>query len=108
MAQPEMVTICHVRGGWPLTEVLKELERRGGPGFFRVVQTQRVIWAEKVDGKLRLRKWHANSPETLARSARAFDRDRGKWPQKNKKKVGAAYQIKNSSKYALVRQSQFV
>jgi hypothetical protein len=32
---------------------------------------QRVIRAEKVGGKLRLRKWHAGSPESLERGAAA-------------------------------------
>ena len=73
-------TVCHLNGDQSVTDVLRELERRDKPGFFRVVQTQRMIWAEKIDGKLRLRKWHANKPETLSRSAEAFDRDRGRWP----------------------------
>jgi hypothetical protein len=74
------VTVCNLSGDQSVTDALRELERRDKPGFFRVVQTQRMVWAEKTDGKLRLRKWHANSPETLSRSAEAFDRDRGKWP----------------------------
>jgi hypothetical protein len=74
------VTVCHLDGGQSLTAALEEVQRRGKAGFFRVVQTQRMIWAEKHDGKLRLRKWHAGSPETLARTAEAFDRDGGKWP----------------------------
>ena len=73
-------TVCHLNGDQSVTDVLRELERRDKPGFFRVVQTQRMIWAEKIDGKMRLRKWHANKPETLLRSAEAFDRDRGRWP----------------------------
>ena len=76
----QWVTVCHLPADQSVTEALQELERRGQPGFFRVVQTQRMVWAEKIGGKLRLRKWHANHPETLARSAEAFDRDGGKWP----------------------------
>jgi hypothetical protein len=75
------VAICHVDGNQSLTDAIKKLERRGEPGFFRVVQMQRMIWAEKEDGKLRLRKWHATSPDTLSRTAEAFDRDGGKWPE---------------------------
>ena len=75
------VTVCHTDGYKSLTEAMRELERRGKPGFFRVVQTQRMIWVEKNAGKLKLRKWHANSPETLSRTAKAFERDRGKWPK---------------------------
>jgi hypothetical protein len=76
------VAVCHVDGQRSLTGAVRELERRNKAGFFRVVQTQRMIWAEKINGKLRLRKWHASNPETLLRSARAFDRDGGKWPVK--------------------------
>jgi hypothetical protein len=75
------VTVCHVDGGKSLTEAIQELERRDKAGFFRIVQTQRMIWAEKINGKLKLRKWHAGNPETLSRSAKAFDRDGGKWPK---------------------------
>jgi hypothetical protein len=74
------VTVCHLDGGQSLTDAMQEVERRGKAGFFRIVQTQRMIWAEKKDGKLRLRKWHAGTPETLSRTAEAFDRDGGKWP----------------------------
>ena len=76
----QWVAVCHLDGGQSVTDALKELERRDKPGLFRVVQTQRMVWAEKTDGKLRLRKWHATSPETLSRTAEAFDRDGGKWP----------------------------
>jgi hypothetical protein len=75
------VTVCHVAGGKSLTDAMRELEQRGRPGFFRVVQMQRMIWAEKIDGKLKLRKWHASNPEALSRTAEAFDRDGGKWPE---------------------------
>jgi len=56
------------------------IEAEGKPGFFRVIQMQRVIWAEKIGGKLRLRKWHAGSPESLERGAAAYERDGGKYP----------------------------
>jgi hypothetical protein len=65
-----------------LSEALREIERGDQAGFFRIVQTQRQVWAEKLDGKLRLRKWHAGSPEALARTADAFVRDKGRWPAK--------------------------
>jgi hypothetical protein len=74
------VTVCHVGGHRSLTDAVRELERRNKAGLFRVVQTQRMIWAEKTGGKIRMRKWHVNRPETLSRTAKAFDRDRGKWP----------------------------
>jgi hypothetical protein len=74
------VKVCDLNADQSVTNALEELERRGKPGYFRIVQTQRMIWAEKIDGKLKLRKWHAGSPETLSRGAEAFDRDGGKWP----------------------------
>jgi 5-formyltetrahydrofolate cyclo-ligase len=77
----QWVTVCHINGDRSLTDAIRELERRDKAGFFRVVQMQRMIWAEKPDGKLRLRKWHASSPDALSRSAEAFDRDGGKWPE---------------------------
>jgi hypothetical protein len=79
-ARPQWVPVSHVNAGKTLAEVVRTVEAQGTPGFYRVVQTQRMIWAEVVDGKLQLRKWHAGSPETLLRSAEAFDRDGGKWP----------------------------
>ena len=65
-------------------DAMNEIERRDEAGFFRIVQTQRQVWAEKVDGKLRLRKWHAGSPEALARTGDAFIRDKGRWSAKVK------------------------
>jgi len=61
---------CH-----SLSDAIEFLEKRDKPGFFRVIQTQRMILAEKENGRLRLRKWHAGSRETLARTAKAFERD---------------------------------
>jgi hypothetical protein len=66
---------CH-----SLSDAIQFLEKKGEPGFFRVIQTQRMIRAEKENGKLHLRKWHAGTPETLARSAKAFERDGKKRP----------------------------
>ena len=74
------VTVCHLDADQSVADALQELERRNKPGYFRVVQTQRMVWAERIDGKLKLRKWHAGSPETLSRGAEAFDRDGGRWP----------------------------
>jgi hypothetical protein len=80
-AKPEWLAVAHVEGmGGTVTEALLVLEKGGQPGLFRVVQTQRTVWAEIVDGKLKLRKHHCSSPENLARLAKAFERDGGKWP----------------------------
>jgi hypothetical protein len=76
--RPQWVAICHLEMGHNLSDAIQEIQNRGKPGFFRVIQTQRMIRAEKENGKLRLRRWHAGKPETLARSAEAFERDHGK------------------------------
>ena len=79
------VAVAHLDACYSLSDALAEIEKWDRPGFFRVVQTQRVIWAERVNGKLRLRKWHAGSPQSLARGAAAFVRDKGRWPVKSKR-----------------------
>jgi hypothetical protein len=80
------MTVCHITGyGKTLTEAMTQLESLGKPGFFRITQTQRIIWAERENGKLRLRKWHVSTPEALARSAEHFVLDGGKWPGVNVK-----------------------
>jgi hypothetical protein len=71
-------TICHLDATQSLAAAVNELKRRDKTGFFRIVQTQRMIWAEKSNGRLHLHKWHAGNPETLSRSTKAFDRDGGK------------------------------
>jgi hypothetical protein len=76
------VTICHLNAEESVTRALEELQRRDKPGYYRIVQTQRMVWAEKIGGKLKLRKWHAANADTLSRGAAAFGRDRGKWPAK--------------------------
>jgi hypothetical protein len=82
----QWLTVCHVDGCHSVSDALRELERRNKAGFFRITQMQRMVWAEKIHGRLRLRKWHALNPNTLSRSAVAFDRDKGKWPTPAKKR----------------------
>jgi hypothetical protein len=77
---PQWTPVRHFDARNTLTKAMEWIEAEGKPGFFRVTQTQRVIWAENLDGKLRLRKWHAGSPESMERGAAAFERDGGKWP----------------------------
>jgi len=75
----EWVPVVHLPFGTSLTAAEKAVERLG-PGFYRVVQMQRVIWAENEDGKLRLRKSHAGSPESLAKMSQMFERCGGVYP----------------------------
>ena len=76
----EWTPVHHFDARTTLTKAMEWIEAEGKPGFFRVIQMQRVIWAEKIGGKLRLRKWHAGSPESLERGAAAYERVGGKYP----------------------------
>lgn len=79
-AEPQWVAVEHLNADHTLSDAIRRVERMGKPGFFRVQQVQRIIWAENVDGALKLRKWHAARPEELARAGEAFERDGGHWP----------------------------
>jgi hypothetical protein len=79
-AKSQWVPVLQLDAGQSLTKAIAALENRGKPGLFRVIQTQRQIWAEMEDGKLRVRRWHAASHEDLARLTVAFERDGGRWP----------------------------
>ena len=78
--QLQWVPVCHLNGDQSLQDALQALERHGKPGFFRVVQMQSLVWAEKNGDKLCLREWQADSPDDLSRGTEEFDRDGGKWP----------------------------
>jgi hypothetical protein len=83
-AESAWVPILHLDADHSLSDALRAIEDRDQTGFYGVVQTQRHVWAEKVDGKLHLRKRHAGSAEELARTAEAYERDGGKWPKQTK------------------------
>ena len=74
-AEPTWVTISHHDGCDTLTQVMEKMESTVEPGFYRVIQTQRMIRAEKVDGKIKLHKRHAMNEATLNRSANANYQD---------------------------------
>lgn len=76
----QWLPVEHLNGNQSLSDAYKRLEYLNEPGFYRVVQTQRTIWAQRTDGRLHLRKWHAGSPEDVARTAEAFVRDGGRRP----------------------------
>jgi hypothetical protein len=79
-APPAWVAILTLPFGETLTAAEQAVMELGEAGFYRVVQTQRVIWAERDRGKLRLRKSHANSPESLGRLREMFERCGGRYP----------------------------
>ena len=78
-AAAEWVPISHHDGGKTLSDVIASMEDTVGQGFYRVIQTQRMIRVEVVDGQTKLRKRHAMDAETLQFSANAhFQADRVK------------------------------
>src|SRR5262245_14846643 len=78
-ARPRWAAVLQLPFGTSLTRAENAVERLG-PGFYRVVQMQRVIWAEKEAEKLRLRKSHAGSPDSLEQKRRMFERCGGVYP----------------------------
>jgi hypothetical protein len=76
----EWVAAAVLPFGLSLTAAERALERLGKPGFYRLVHTQRVIWAEREPTGLRLRKSHALSPQGLERMREMFDRNAGRYP----------------------------
>jgi hypothetical protein len=61
------IVVLQLPFGTTLTAAEEALEKLGEPGFYRVVQMQRVIWAQEEDGAFKLRKSHASSPDGLRR-----------------------------------------
>jgi hypothetical protein len=76
----QWIAVANLDAGKSLADAIKQIETMGKSGLYRVVQTPRTIWAEREGNKLRLRKWHAMSAESLARLAKAYERDHGVWP----------------------------
>jgi hypothetical protein len=78
--KPHWKPILHLDAHQSLNKAIDALEQRGKPGLYRVVQTQRCVWAEVEDGKLKLHRSHVSSPENLARLVKIFRRQRGRRP----------------------------
>jgi hypothetical protein len=77
---PAWIAILHLPLGSSLTAAESALETLGKPGFYRIVQIQRVLWAEEEGDQLRLRKSHAASPESLDRMREMYERCEGRYP----------------------------
>ena len=58
-----------------LTSAIEWIEAQGKPGFYRITQTQRMVWVEETESGLRLHRWHAGSPEALERTAKTLARE---------------------------------
>jgi hypothetical protein len=79
-AQLQRTEVMYLPFGTSLTDAENTLKRLGQPGLFRLLQMQRVIWAEQDGSSLRLRKSHAGSPQNLDEVRQMFDRSGGRFP----------------------------
>jgi hypothetical protein len=86
-APSEWVAILTLPFGEPLSAAEQALARIDKAGFYRVIQIQRVIWAEHDRGSLRLRKSHAGSPESLDQMRLMFERCGGRYPVEEVRKA---------------------
>lgn len=78
--KPHWKPILHLDAYQSLSKAIEALEDLGKPGLFRVMQTQRCVWAEMENGKVRLHGSHVSSPENLAKLTRIFEREKGRRP----------------------------
>ena len=92
---PQWNEVLHLPFGATLTDAEKALQGLGKAGFYRVVQMQRVIWAEEEDGGLKLRKSHALSPDGLEKMREMFERCSGRYPHEE---VRAARRLAKSKR----------
>jgi hypothetical protein len=74
------VPILHLDSYQSLTTTVAALEKHGRPGLYRILQTQRCIWAEMDRGKLRMHGSHVSSPDGLARLAGLYESQDGRRP----------------------------
>ena len=74
------VEILHLLFGRSLTDAETAVKKLGTPGLYRVVQMQRVVWAEREGDELRMRKSHAASPDGLDEMRQMFERSKGRYP----------------------------
>src|SRR3954466_1373314 len=78
--QPAWTPILHLPFGASLTAAEEALAKLGRPGFYRLGQMQRGIWAEQDGDTIRLRKAHAGSPQGLDEMRQMFERCDGRYP----------------------------
>jgi hypothetical protein len=74
------VEVLHLPFGRSLTDAEAAVKDLGTAGLYRIVQMQRVVWAEQEGDDLRLRKSHAGSPENLDEIRQMFERSKGRYP----------------------------
>jgi hypothetical protein len=82
--------ILHLDSHQSLRKSLMAIEKHGKPGLFRVTQTQRCVWAQVENGKLRLHGCHVSDPETLTTLATIFKTYKGRRPVEKARQERAA------------------
>jgi hypothetical protein len=92
----QWVPVLHLDADQSLTRAIKQLRSRGRAGLYRVIQTQRCIWAEMEHGKLRVHGCHASSPESLAELAKLFEAEGGRRPVEKAKQARLAAKAKRA------------
>jgi hypothetical protein len=92
------VAVCTLPFGATQTQAEAALEKRGQHGFYRLVQMQRVIWAQREGTKLRLRKAHATSPKGLDGLRAMFERCGGKYPEEEVRAARARQKAKRRAR----------
>src|SRR3954469_14685216 len=78
------VEVLHLPFGRSLTDAETAVKNLGTAGLYRIVQMQRVVWAEQEGDELRMRKSHAGSPENLDGVRQMFERSKGRYPEEVK------------------------
>jgi hypothetical protein len=94
----EWIPIFHLDAYESSSKAITAIEKRGQSGLYRVVQTQRCIWAQKEGGKLRLHGSHASSPAGLARLAEIFEHEGGRRPVEQARQDRARGKAKRAAK----------
>jgi hypothetical protein len=76
----EWVEILQLPFGRSLTEAEQALKNLDKAGLYRILQMQRVVWAERENDDLRMRKSHASSDGSLQEICQMFERTAGRYP----------------------------
>jgi len=88
--KPQWIPIIQLDANQSVTKAIAALEKRGQPGLYRVVQTQRILWAERAGEKLKIHGSHTSSPENLAGIVEIFEREGGRRPVEKARQDRAA------------------
>jgi hypothetical protein len=91
----EWVEIMHLPFGKLQTDAEHALQSLGKPGLYRLVQMQRVIWAEQDGNDLKMRKSHASSPDNLDDIRQLFERTNGRYAVEEAKEARRQQKIRS-------------